>query len=58
LGWAPPDLVPGFGELALQLLFLGPRLCASFGGVADGRLAGVAGDLQAADRSVGLAPGY
>jgi len=48
------DLVPGFGELALQLRFLGPKLCASFADVADGRLAYVVGDLQTADKSLSL----
>jgi hypothetical protein len=47
------DLVLGFGELALHLLFLGPKLCASFADVADERLADVADDLQTADRSPG-----
>ena len=54
LGLGAPDLVLGFGELALQLLFVGSELRASVADLADERLAGVAGDLQSADRSAGL----
>jgi len=42
------------GELALQLCFLGPKLCTSFADVVDGRLADVVGDLQSADKPLGL----
>jgi hypothetical protein len=52
----PLDLVPGFGELALQRRYPGPKLCASFADVADVRMADVVGDLQAADKSLGLGP--